>query len=230
MNNLPLQRTALAQKTSNKIWIIVVIVLLVLCCLCTCIGGAGVYFYSQNQVFGIGETFNNSTPLTENKGQAPQLNGVTLGDEKRVDKGGFAFKVIPGYKVENMSDTDIVMTVNGYKNDTDGPIFLLSGKLYGGDNSLEMITESGNEIYTKNYKGTLSEAQQITISGYKGLAFDASYDRPNVGKVNARKIYVEVSPTQFFVFECHAPLDKWAETRSNFDSIVSSVTLFEAKP
>ena len=201
----------------------VVVVLLILCCLCSLIsGGAGFYYYQNNP--GMADAI---IPSAQN----PIPNQVNVGEVIRSEEGGFAFKMIPDYKlITFMKETgtlslnlkDKTITIIG-----DGPEIMLSGGVNSKKFTLDQYAKRGNSIDMEHYKATSSAAQQVTIAGIKGIAYDYDYEIADIGKIKSRVIYVVVNSNQLFSIECRSRVGDWDKMLADFNLVAQSVTLFE---
>jgi hypothetical protein len=227
MNSFPFQQVPPTPKKSNKTWIIVAVVLLILCCLCSLIGGVAGYFYFQNNTSGIGEVFNKST-------QTPQPNEVNPGEVIRSEEGGYSFTMIPDYRINSfmqlagditLDPKDKVIVIIG-----DGPEINITGGVNSKNFSLEEFAKRGNDIVISHYKATSSDAQQVSVAGLNGIAYNYDYEIPDIGKMKYREIYVIVNPNQLFNIECHSRAGDWDKTLADFEAVTNSVTFFEPVP
>ena len=146
-----------------------------------------------------------------------------LGEEVRSEAGGFAFRPIPGYKVD---DTFGFVTMNDPEAETNnGPMFLLVGGDAEPDTKLETLYE---EFITGFGEGAeYSNKREIRVGGEKGLAADVSVNSAGV-ELAGRVVVVLVNSSQHFTMVGSAPKEVWDDELSKlFDDITASITFFE---
>jgi hypothetical protein len=243
MNSLPIQQPVPTIKKSNKIWIIVVIILLVLCCLCSL----------QNSDKDISINFGNNSSQAENSAvspteesqekssqtspksaeatqkpliQLPDLSGVKLGDEVRIENCGFSFTKVPDFQYNS--------------NEMEGWGFCSSPSMIapGGDNKVGpiiiMIDDAGENGQTKydemveKYKNddTVISQKPTKIGGVNGISVVGETKSGNT-TIKSLTVFALVTPTQFFQIIALAPSEKWADLVPYYESVMKSVSFFE---
>jgi hypothetical protein len=229
MSSFPAPQAVPSQKKSSKIWIMVVVLLL--CCLCSMAGMVGGYFYYQNNNAGISEIFDSFV-------QPVQPNAVKAGEEIRCEEGGYAFKTIPGYRVDSSSKDlgmyrlnpdDIDWGAPDY-NYEEGPTIQLAGFIPTGDLSIEKYAKNWVDGMSARYQAVISDGPQVSVAGLNGIVYDFDYEIAGSGKIKTRDISVEVNPKQFMHILCTSTVEKWDKTLADCETVIRSITFFEPKP
>jgi hypothetical protein len=146
-----------------------------------------------------------------------------LGEEVRSEAGGFAFRPIPGYKVD---DTFGYVTMNPPEAETSNePIFLLVGGDTEPDTTLDTLYE---EFITGFGEGAeYTNKRDISVGGEKGLATDVSVNSAGV-EIKGRVVVVLVNSSQHFTMVGSAPKEDWDNEFSKlFDDITTSISFFD---
>lgn len=150
----------------------------------------------------------------------PELD---LGNEYRSEEGGYAFKPISGYELEEFFGLATMIAPDA---DQDlGPMLML----IGGFNEEEV---TGEKIFNDFMEDAESEdveildQKEIIIDGKSGLLADivGNVDREDVF---GRIVVVAVSPTQQFTMFASAPHDRWDEIETSFEDVLASIRFFE---
>jgi len=151
------------------------------------------------------------------------LSTADLGDEYRSEEGGYAFRPIPDYQLEEFFGLASMTAPDG---DPDlGPMLML----IGGTNE-EAATE--DEIFNEFMQDAEGEdieildQKEITVDGKPGILADIGGDVDGQ-QVTGRIVVVAVTPTQQFTMFASAPKDRWDEVKSLFDAVLASVNFFE---
>jgi hypothetical protein len=151
---------------------------------------------------------------------------IDLGEERRNEEGGYAYRVIPGYRLDKAFGFD---TMTAPDADPDiGPIVALTGgtgKEQKGATARDMYDQ-----FVENSKDsglTVSPPREVTVGGVKGL--EADLGGTAEGKsIGGRVVFVVVSDTQAFSMLGTAPLERWEnEVEPLFDAVRDSVRFFE---
>jgi len=161
---------------------------------------------------------------TGSEGSVAQTSGEAdlpiLGEPHRVEEGGYAFRLIPGYELD-ISGGIASMLAPGGDPDT-GPVFQLIGWK---NNSVK----NNDQLY-EELKGdtsiSVSEAKPVEVAGLSGLSAEIQLD--NHGRViQGKAAMVMVDPYQQFVLMFGAPQSEWEAVALYFDAVLASVELFE---
>jgi hypothetical protein len=166
-------------------------------------------------VCGIGEQITEQLPASPPK--------VELGEEYMSEAGGYAFKTIPGYQVEEFyglvtmlapdADPEIGpgITMLGGTNDEAKTADQLLQDFQGG-------LEAGSSI---------THQREVTVGGIKGIMVDVETSRNNK-EAFGRIVIVAVTPNQMFSLLGVYPDKNWeGEHGDNFDAVLTSVRFFE---
>ena len=165
-------------------------------------------------------------------------NEANSGKELRSEEGGYAFKTIPDYRVDD-SSTDL----GNYRmdpNDIDwedpdynyeaGPSIQLFGFVPPGDLTSEEYASNSVDQMSAFYQAAISGQPQVSVAGLDGIAYDFDYEISGVGQMKLRDIIVEVNPKQFWEIRCFSTVEKWDRTLADCETVINSVTFFEPKP
>jgi hypothetical protein len=148
--------------------------------------------------------------------------GVKLGEEFRDEVGGFSFRVIPGYKIGEITGFP---TMEAPDADPDvGPIIAMMGGI--GEREAATVEELYAKFVSGLEKGIdASDPREVTVGGVRGLEGDLSgltKGKPFTGRI----VLVVVSDTQSFSMLGLAPADRWDEFEPYFDAVRDSVRFF----
>jgi hypothetical protein len=168
-----------------------------------------------------------------------QANGVNPVEELRCELGGYAFKTLPDYTVDDSSKDSMGMfRLNS--NDIDwgdpnfnvheGPTIQLYGFVPYSDITIEEWATRDVDQMILMYQATVSGQPQVSVAGLEGIAYDFDYEIPDVGKMRERVINVEIYPTHFLEIRCYSTVEKWEKTLADCEAVINSVTIFEPKP
>ncbi|MEI8131089.1 MAG: hypothetical protein WCG34_01560 [Leptolinea sp.] len=157
-------------------------------------------------------------------------------EEIRNEEGGYAFKTIADYEltINDFIPGNVFMVAKDKEivkiGAKDGPEILLYGQIITKDISIDEYAKYANSLKIQSQKANYSKEEQVTIAGLKGKAFNYGYEIPEIGKIKARVIYVEVNPKQYFMIECYSTEAKWDKMLADFEIVTNSLTFFDAKP
>ena len=148
---------------------------------------------------------------------------VDLGEEYRSEEGGYSFKPIPEYSLEEFFG---LASMEAPDADPDlGPfVFMI-----GGTNEEEKSNEDiYNEFIAEMPEEEISivNEQTIIVDGIEGLLADITGIQEGE-KVAGRIVIIAVTPTQQFTMFASSPQDRWAEVEPLFDAVLASVYFFE---
>ena len=147
---------------------------------------------------------------------------TNLGDEYRSAEGGFSFRPIPDWKLEE--DFGIA-TLDAPNADPEyGPFIMI----VGGTNEEEKTTEDlYNEFTTDMDKSTqIISEHDIMVGGVQAKRIDIA-STPDGEPVAGSVVVVAVSPTQQFSMMGFAKRDDWLNIVPLYDSVLASVKFFE---
>jgi hypothetical protein len=248
MNQPPVNDFPTPPKKSNKIWIIVVAILLVLCCLCSLIGGVIGFYFINNSDKNISFDFgNNSAPAEKSKEspakpqekstqtapkpaeptqepliQLPNLSGIKLGDEVRIEKCGYSFKKVPDFKYSG-DDCSPTMFMPGTE-EIQPPSIQLSSTVNNGQTEYDYAVKN----FEENKDITIISQNKIKIDGVDGKSWEVEQKMGGI-TYRLRTILILVTPNQFFQISALAPTEKWDELLPYYEAVVESVSFFEPK-
>jgi hypothetical protein len=144
---------------------------------------------------------------------------VKLGELKKIDEGGFSFKVVLGYTYEAQG-AQVIMTAPNASTDT-GPLYMLSaGDLPEGTTLDTMISSiigspTGAKTADVKIKGLACKTVEVTDSSTGTATF-------------VKFLFCLPSSTRGFLMAGAAPKDQWdKEAGKYFDPIVSSLSFYD---
>ncbi|MEI8131091.1 MAG: hypothetical protein WCG34_01570 [Leptolinea sp.] len=248
MNALPVQPEVPAPKKAKKVWIIAVVVLLILCCLCSLIGAGVGYYFIQNGDKDISFDLGNNSSPAENSVespatpqekstqtapkpakptqkpliQLPNLPGVKLGDEVRLEKCGYSFKNVPDFK-NTAKDCWTILWMPGEEEIQPPGIKLSSTVKYG-----QSEYDTQVKFLEENKDVTIISKNKIKIGGVDGNSWDFE-EKGGDKTYRSRSIMIMVTPNQFFQISALASPEKWDELLPYYEAVVKSVSFFEPK-
>ena len=148
---------------------------------------------------------------------------ANLGEEYRSEEGGYAFRPIPDYQLEEFFGLASMTAPDG---DPDlGPMLMLIG---GTNEDAATEDEIFNE-FMQDAEGEdieILDQKEITVDGKPGILADIGGDVDGQ-QVTGRIVVVAVTPTQQFTMFASAPKDRWDEVKGLFDAVLASVNFFE---
>ncbi len=151
----------------------------------------------------------------------PLAQSAALGDEVVSKEGGYAFKVIPGYAVDEMMGL-ASMSAPDADPDTGPAILLISEPA---DHAL-----SADELYAKaveGAKGTSAGQTDITVDGHPGVM--VTITRSEGGKSATGQVaVVSVSDSRVFTLVGYAPDDQWDAFSPLLAAVLDSVHFTDA--
>ncbi len=152
---------------------------------------------------------------------APQASpDDVLGETHTNAEGGFSFRTIPDYTIENIGGVSNLLAPGA---DPDyGPVATLIGYV-------SPISMTTGELYAQIVRDTLvniDEATSINVQGIPGLAANFSRDLGDP-PVRGRLAMVMVTPTQQFILMFGAPETEWDNVSFYFDALLKSLEFFE---
>ena len=161
---------------------------------------------------------------TDSEGSVAQTSGEAglpiLGEPHRVEDGGFAFRLIPGYELDITGGIASMLAPGG---DLDtGPIF----QLIGWKNNSVKTNDQLYEELKNDTSISVGEAKPVDIDGLSGLSADIQVDNHGMA-IEGRAVMVMVDPYQQFVLMFGAPRSEWEAAAPYFDAVLASVELFQ---
>jgi hypothetical protein len=162
-------------------------------------------------------------PAPTNTPEPAVAPDVALGEERRVNESGFAFRVIPDYTVEVVYGF-VSMEAPDADPDT-GPALLIMGSVDEAATTSEQLYDDFMSELEADIEA--SEPREVTVDGVPGLAVDLSGTEQGQA-IAGRVVVVAVPPTQRFMMFGAAPRDRWGdEFAPLFDAVVASVSFVE---
>jgi len=162
-------------------------------------------------------------PPAANEAPNPGVPQANLGDEYRSEAGGYAFRVIPNYEVEEIFGFASMTAPDA--DPEKGPLFLLIG-----DTNDEPTTADDMLLdFTENADSediTILEQREITVDGSPGILVEVK-GTENGETVRIRAAFIAVNEMQVFSIIASAPPEQWDEIADNFDPVLNSVSFFE---
>lgn len=148
---------------------------------------------------------------------------IPLGDEYRSLDGGFAFRPIPNYSLDEVFGFATMIAPDGDPNL--GPALIMIGEV-----SDEVITL--DELYSAQiaeYSGEdieVSEPREVVVGGAPGLVVEVSGTEDGEDIIG-RIIVVLVSPNQQFTLISASPAKRWDSFETEFEAVQSTISFFE---
>ena len=168
-----------------------------------------------------GETTSEEVEATES-----ETDEIQLGDVYTSTEGGFSFRTIPGYEVE-----EFMGLVNTRPEDDEEVALMLMGSLLDESIDLEDLYQQAlQEVEEDSGDIEFANRRDVTVDDIPGIAVDVSGPFEGEDMVG-RIVIVVVSPTQEFRMIGIAPADRWeTELASLFETTLATVQFFEAEP
>ncbi len=164
-----------------------------------------------------------STPVPT----ATPTSAAELGDEQRVDPGGFAFRPPLGYEATQPGPRTVALTAPGY---VDAPLAHARLVLSGGPN-VERLTAGqlyaafAEQVAQDAAAETVGEPVSAVVSGVEGVAADWRIEVE--GQVLLGRVIFVATEQQGFTALAQAPAAQWeASVAGEFEAALESVTLF----
>lgn len=147
---------------------------------------------------------------------------VELGEAYTSSEGGYSFRSIPGYSLEEQWGITYMVAPDG--DDTNGPLISLIG-------GLNNETKTSQDVYF-SFLDSLDASFSVLEESQTTLAGAEAYDSHLEGVVEDVNIHVRilisaVTPTQQFTLAAIAPVDRWDEVAPYFDAVLETVEIFE---
>ena len=168
------------------------------------------------------QTNDSSVNVTqENQEEEPEVDLPELGEERRSEEGGYAYRVIPDFKVESsIGITSMVAPDGSYEA---GPLVMIIGGVKDEGSTTESVYKNMKASSTAI---TFSNERKIKIDGHPGIAVDFS------GTLGGEQILgsmaIAVTELQQISILANAPKEQWEnELAPLFEAVVKSIRLFE---
>jgi hypothetical protein len=146
-----------------------------------------------------------------------------LGEEIRSEDGGYAFRAIPDYTVDEFFG---MASMEGPDADPDiGPAIYMIGGIFQESTSLEQL----HDDFTTDLEEDIlvTDSQEILVDGVPGQRIDVSGSVDGTD-VAGRVVLVAVTPNQQFTMIGTAPPELWGDGFSElFDAVLASVSFFD---
>lgn len=160
--------------------------------------------------------------LNGSTGGESQTYSVELGDTFTSPEGGYSFKTIPGYSLEEQWGITIMVAPDG--DETNGPSISLIG-------GLNYEPKSSQDVYFSfldHLDSSFSVQGEAKINYQGSEAYDADLEGVSEGEtIRMRVLIAAITSTQQFTLAAIAPVDRWDEVAPYFDAVSSSVEFFE---
>jgi ligand-binding sensor domain-containing protein len=148
---------------------------------------------------------------------------VVLGEEQRNDYGGFAFRPIPGYEVEEEAS---LVGMDAPDGDPDiGPaVLMLSYEIETGATLEQVLGNFTQELGTVQ----VLDQHEVTVGGVAGLAVDLGGSDDEGRDVAGRMVVALPASARQFLIAGIAPPERWeGELEPLFEVVLASVSFFE---
>lgn len=152
---------------------------------------------------------------------APEAPAVELGEEMRVEEGGYAFSAPVGYE----SSVDFIFAELSDPENADTEISLIGTPLEEG-----MTIDTVYEGFTAEFSGdetvTIGERETVTINGLEGISVTMEGDEEGT-TIKGQMIVLGNETQAVFIFG-GSNASSWDESVSaEFDAIANSISMFE---
>jgi hypothetical protein len=152
----------------------------------------------------------------------PPPPSANLGDEYRSAEGGFSFRPIPDWKLEEIIG---IVTMEAPNADPEfGPFIMMMGGSGDEEKSTEDIYQEFNSEMDKSIE--IVAERDIMVGGVQAKRIEIA-GTPSGEPVSGSVVFAAVSPTQQFTIMGFARRDEWQKIAPIFDSVLASVTFFE---
>lgn len=149
----------------------------------------------------------------------PAVSAVVLGAEQRCEEGGFLFKAIPGYEIQDMGR--MVSLLKPGADPEIGPVFTLVGG--------EFTPMTPEELFEQVKAGLaveLDDPAPILVDGNPGLLANISGETHGV-RMGGRVALTMVHGSQQFILVAAAPEAEWSQVEPYFMELISSIEFIE---
>ena len=152
---------------------------------------------------------------------------VELGEEQRVDPGGFAFRPPLSYEATRPGPRAVALTAPGY---VDAPL-AHARLIFSGGPNVERLTagqlyaDFAEQVAQNAAAETVGEPILVAVSGVEGVAADwrVAVD----GQILLGRVVFVATEQQGFTALAQAPVEQWeASVAGEFEAALESVTLF----
>lgn len=143
------------------------------------------------------------------------------GDVIRNAAGGYSFRSIAGYVVQESGGT-VIMDVDGGDPEY-GPAVILIGGPNAGHDSAEALLDS---LVEGADESQLTNRREINVGGVAGIAVDMKSQGGAV-EVTSRVVAALGNADQQFTMFGFAPAEQWDELEPLFEQVLASVSFFE---
>jgi hypothetical protein len=155
----------------------------------------------------------------------PTIGGsnVKLGEEYRSAEGGYAFKQVPDYQMEEAMGISTMMAPDS--NQDSGPAILLMA----GVNDTEMTNQEALNLMQESAGEDLKigKTSKVKADGVDGLKADLT-GTSNGEDIEGFVVIVMITPTRQFTLITYATKDRWQkEIEGIANAVLDSVTFFE---
>jgi len=149
---------------------------------------------------------------------------VPMGEEHRSEVGGYTFRMVPDYTLEEMEGYTSLVAPDG--DAQNGPAMILLGGIRGESLTLDQLYDDQINNMGANYDVT--KTQDVIVGGAPGRSLDITGKNGDVDVVG-RITIVLVNPHQMFLIGVMSPVDRWEESLDIFEALQASITFFEPK-
>ncbi len=154
-----------------------------------------------------------------------QPTEIKLGKEYKFAQGGFSFKRISGYIVEERDEGLLTMTAKDGDPEC-GPLLILFIKQFDSNTSLNKGFKDITDYYSNGFDFEFSEKEKIIAGGKNGLTADVTGEIDGE-EITGRISFVEISSTRQFVLFGFSPKNRWLELAPFIDAVLDSVTILK---
>lgn len=147
---------------------------------------------------------------------------VELGEVYTSSEGGYSFRSIPGYSLEEQWGITFMVAPDG--DDKNGPLISLIGGLNDEPRSSQEIYFS----FLDSLNSSFEVLEENTSTFTDAEAYDAHLEGEQDGEfIHVRILISAITPTQQFTLAAIAPADRFEEVAPYFDAVLETVEIFE---
>ena len=150
---------------------------------------------------------------------------ISLGEKYESIEGGFSFKKIPDYLVEEMDGGYVTLMAQNADPDY-GPILVAYNDIFVPGMTIEEGLEDLTESFSEESELEFKNREQVIVDGAAGLSIDVN-GKLGEEEVGGRFVLVKSSSTKVLILMGLAPASKWPDLEQKFDVFMESVRFLE---
>jgi hypothetical protein len=163
-----------------------------------------------------------ATPTATTLSEPTPASETVLGEEMRNEPGGYSFRPLAAFVVEETGGR-VIMNADGGDPEY-GPAVIIIGGPNEGHNSAEELFDS---LLKDADESQLSNRREITVGGVPGIAVDVKSQQGGTVEVTSRIVVALGNANQQFTMFGFAPTEQWDELDPPFEEVLASIRFFE---